>query len=586
MGGAVSRKLGRKANKEETFSSVTVPSAATETLAAPPRTPVASLAAAPVDEIKEARAVAALPQTKVPRAQDTDRDPELEALRKEVAALRSQIEALSGTYYASSLVNRIDYHKLNESGLPAFHVLEFVRQAQQLDFQPRLNTSSYVNVVFEPEEEQVALLGLKVNIADQTVYPESFRMHNSVLNVIGNLWHCPRDETFDEYGCFPGAGTVGSTEACLLAGLALKFRWRKWYAAQKGLTEEHVRGICPNLVIASTYQACWEKFFKYMDVEPKLVSPSVLTSTLSAADVLESVDEKTIGVICILGNHYGGQYDPVWDIDEAISSLNAEKGWQVGIHVDGASGGFTAPFQPTLKAWDFRLPNVLSISVSGHKFGQSCCGTGWVIWRRRADLSEHIAISVSYLGGKADSFTLNFSRPASGIYVQMYKLLRLGRCGYKQLCDNMMEVAAYIRSAMKAMTYEGLPRFTMMDHGDIECLPVVAARLNTDLGLEYDDIDLQHAIGESHWYICGYKMSYKHPITEKTMPLFHDASAEGTMMRIVVKANLTLSLADNLLRALHDTLEKMDRSGAGYAQLHSRKIMEHRANLGRHHSIC
>lgn len=511
---------------------------------------------------------------------------EILALRQEVSILRTQIESMSGTYYSSNKCNRDDTETLNAGGLPAFHVLEMIRQAQQLDFQPRLNTSSYVNVVFEPEEEQVALLGLKVNIADQTVYPESFRLHNSVLNIIGNLWNCPQDETFSEYGCFPGAGTVGSTEACLLAGLALKFRWRNWYAAKHGLTEEQVRGIYPNLVMADTFQACWEKFFKYMDVEPKFIAPSVLTSVLTAEAVTALVDDKTIGVVCILGNHYGGQYDPVWDVDMAIGKLNAEKGWQVGIHIDGASGGFTAPFQPTLKPWDFRLPNVLSISASGHKFGQSCCGTGWVIWRKRADLSEHIAISVSYLGGKADSYTLNFSRPASGIYVQMYKFLRLGRSGYQQICDNMMEVAKYIRDGMKTMTFEGKPRFLIMDHGDTECLPVVAARLNPALELEYDDIDLQHAIGEYHWYVCGYKMSYKHPTTEEKLPLFHDAPVDGTMMRIVVKANLTHKLADNLLRAMRDTLDKMDRCGAGYAQLHGHKIHSHKINLGRNHTTC
>ena len=109
---------------------------------------------------------------------------------------------------------------------------------------------------------------------------------------------------------------------------------------------------------------------------------------------------------------------------------------QVGIHVDAASGGFIAPFQDGLPDWDFRVPEVLSISSSGHKFGQSCCGTGWVVWREREGLAEHVAISVSYLGGSSDSFTLNFSRPATGVYVQFYKFLRLGTTGYRRVCDS------------------------------------------------------------------------------------------------------------------------------------------------------
>ena len=511
---------------------------------------------------------------------------EIVALRQEVSNLRKQLELNNGTYYSTCRGNQVHSETFHHMGVPAFHVLEMIRQAQQLDFQPRLNTSSYVNVVFEPEEEEVALLGLKVNIADQTVYPESFRMHNSILNVIGNLWHCPKDETFQTYGCFPGAGTVGSTEACLLAGLALKFRWRKWYASRKGLSEEEVRGVYPNLVMSDAFQACWEKFFKYMDVQPKFYSPSVLSSTLTADAVSTLVDEKTIGIICIMGNHYGGQYDPVWEIDEVVTKLNQDNGWQIGIHIDGASGGFTAPFQSTLKPWDFRLPNVVSISASGHKFGQSCCGTGWIIWRQRKDLSDHIAISVSYLGGKADSYTLNFSRPASGIYVQMYKFLRLGLTGYQKLTDNMMEVAKFIRNGMKAMQHNNLPRFIIMDHGDTECLPVVTARLNPLLELEYDDIDLQHAIGEFHWYVCGYKMSYKHPITDVVLPLFHDAPADATMMRIVVKSNLTIELAENLLHAMRDAIDHLDACGAGYAKLHRHKIIEHKKNLLKDHTTC
>ena len=132
-----------------------------------------------------------------------------------------------------------------------------------------------------------------------------------------------------------------------------------------------------------------------------------------------------MAVVCIMGNHYGGQYDPVWDIDPILTQINEENGYQVGIHVDAASGGFIAPFQD-VPAWDFRLSNVLSISSSGHKYGESCCGTGWVVWRHRQGLSEHVAISVTYLGGNAESFTLNFSRPASGVYVQYYKLMRYG----------------------------------------------------------------------------------------------------------------------------------------------------------------
>merc|ERR1719203_1329415 len=142
-----------------------------------------------------------------------------------------------------------------------------------------------------------------------------------------------------------------------------------------------------------------------------------------------------------------------------LQKLNESMGLQVGMHIDAASGGFVAPFQDDMPAWDFRLPTVLSISASGHKFGESVCGTGWVVWRQREGLSEHVAISVSYLGGKADSYTLNFSRPASGIFVQHYKFHRLGWEGYDMLNKNRMANAKYLRDAMVKMTHKDKPRF-------------------------------------------------------------------------------------------------------------------------------
>merc|ERR1719401_808910 len=477
-------------------------------------------------------------------------------------------------YYASTqaLLREPDDISMPAAGTQPQHCLRMVKDHHALDCKETLNTSSYVNVVFEPEELEVANIGLSINLADQTVYPQSFKVHNTVLNMVAHLWNCPKPADFDDYGAYAGAGTVGSTEACLLGGLCLKFRWRKWYAKKHGMTEDQVRGVYPNLVMSTCYQAAWEKLFRYMDVQPKFVTPSKATFTLTAEEVKPHIDDKTIGVVCILGNHYGGQYDPVWDVDAMLSKLNKEKGWQVGIHVDAASGGFVAPFQEGLPAWDFRLPNVLSISASGHKFGESVCGTGWVVWRQRQDLSDNVAISVSYLGGKADSYTLNFSRPASGIFVQYYKFNRLGRVGYKALCDNRMANAKYLRDALKAMKHtDGRPKFIILDAGDTHCLSVVAAYLNPELKLPYDDIDLQHQILQSHWYVSGYKMNFHDPADEIVKPLFHDAPANQTMFRVVVKANLTRPLMDNLIAVVKDAVQSMDVLGPGFKSLHAPK---------------
>ena len=479
---------------------------------------------------------------------------EIEKLKNKVAELQNKLEkaekVLEENYYLSDAAVQNPYmFTLPENGMPAKTVKTQIENNHELDFNFKLNTSSYVNVSFEKEENEIALMGLRVNLADQTVYPASYKMHDSVVNMIANLWHCPKPVDFDEYGVFAGAGTVGSTEACLLAG---------WFAKRNNLTENSVMGERPNLVISSCYQAAWEKLFKYMDIEPRLISPSSSSFKIQADQISDLVDDHTIGVVCIMGNHYGGQYDPVNEINSIVEEINRERNFQVGIHVDAASGGFIAPFQDDLPSWDFRLPNVLSISASGHKYGESVCGTGWVIWRERKDLSEHVAISVTYLGGKADSYTLNFSRPASGVYVQYYKLLRYGLSGYRQVCDNMMANAQHIRKSLSEMTVNGQARFVILDDGPRNCLPVVTAMLNPECDFTYDDIDLQHVLSQHHWYVSGYKMGINDPITEEYRALFSDQDKDKTMFRIVVKNNLTRNMANNLIDSFKAAFELLD----------------------------
>ena len=496
-----------------------------------------------------------------------------EILKREIEVLKARIDELKAVpkesenyYFSASAQSSMLKDDVPQHGVSASTACSIIKNVRELDFSQKLNTSSYVNVVFEKEEEEIALLGLRVNLADQTVYPHSYNMHDKVVNMLAKLWNCPKPDDFEEYNVYAGAGTVGSTEACLLAGLALKFRWRDWIAKKNNLTPEQVLGMRPNLVISTCFQAAWEKLFKYIDVEPRFIAPSVNTFAIEADKIADNIDENTIGVVCIMGNHYGGQYDPVWDVDKVITQINKEKGLQVGIHVDAASGGFIAPFQEELPAWDFRLDNVLSISTSGHKYGESCCGTGWVVWRKRKNLSEHIAISVTYLGGKADSYTLNFSRPASGVYIQYYKLMRLGIEGYQQSTINMMSNAEFLRQGMRTMTYKGKPRFVFLDDGHKNCLPVVTAMLNPDAGLSYDDIDLQHVISQHHWYVSGYKMGFEHPLTGEMQPLFHDQEAGKTMFRVVIKNNLTRSMAIDLLQAFEKSFEFMD--SIDFSKLH------------------
>jgi len=502
-----------------------------------------------------------------------DKDELIKALRAEVSDLRSKlngtIEDLTVPYFASShaLIPLEDHNAMPTHGMSARHVKSRIEAMESLDFKPTLNTSTYVTVVLEPEERDVALLGLTTNIADASVYPASMKIHDMVVNMLAQLWNCPEPAEKKDYS---GAGTVGSTEACLLAGLALKFRWRKWYAKKFNKTEEEVEGIRPNMVISTCYQAAWEKFFRYFDVDPKFVVPTTKSKLrIDPKDMIAQCDEKTIGVVAIMGNHYNGAYDPVWEISPLLKSLNEAKGYQIGIHVDGASGAFIAPFQEGLPAWDFRLENVLSISASGHKFGESICGTGWVVFRHRENLAEHIAVSVTYLGGHCDSMTLNFSRPASGIYVQYYKFLRLGKIGYTRKVANQMAVSAYLRKyLMEAKDpATGKHIFLSLDCGDTHCLPVVGARLNPEVTLNrFTDVDFQHALYESHWYVSGYSLAFENfKKGGKVEPLASDVGIHASMFRVVVKCNLTYHLAQDLVSHMKGVVKVLSHE-KGYGE--------------------
>ncbi|KAL7573185.1 hypothetical protein ACA910_018845 [Epithemia clementina (nom. ined.)] len=489
-------------------------------------------------------------------------------LRDDISSLRDDQE----TFY-SSRDCAIECVEIPMYGFPASHAKELIVQNHELDHRPRLNTSSYVNVVSEPEEREVALMGMEVNLADGSVYPASLQLHDSVVNMIAALWNCPKPASKENSGGasagtpnYCGAGTVGSTEACLLAGLAHKFRWRRWYAKKHGLTKEQVMGVIPNIVISSCYQAAWEKLFRYFDVMPRFMFPKLANKMrIEASQIKDLVDDKTMAVVGILGNHYNGAYDPIWDMDKVVAEVNAEKGLQVGIHVDAASGGFVAPFQDNVPPFDFRLENVLSISASGHKFGESVCGTGWLVFRHREDLAEHISVSVTYLGGVSDSITLNFSRPAAGAYVQLYKFLRLGKFGYKRKIQRQLDVTNQFRKMARELKWsDGEPIFEICDGSSPDeehpvCLPVFAARLNPELRkkkhLHFNDHSLQHAMGEFHWYVGAYFLSFEDFSKDGQLtPLCSDEPVSSSMFRVVFKSNLTHVLSKDLFRRLKEVL--------------------------------
>src|SRR3989440_2581507 len=252
------------------------------------------------------------------------------------------------------------------------------------------------------------------NMIDKDEYPQTAELELRCVNMLSRLWNSPLDE--QAIGC----STVGSSEGCILGGMALKWKWRERMKAAGKPTDT------PNLVMGINVQVCWEKFCRYWDVEPRLVPMEGDRYILNAEEAVKLCDENTIGVVAILGSTFDGSYEPVSEICAALDDLAASGGPDVPVHVDGASGGFVAPFvQPELE-WDFRLPRVQSINASGHKYGLVYPGVGWVLWRDAAALPEELVFHVDYLGGNMPTFALNFSRPGAQVVGQYFNFLRLG----------------------------------------------------------------------------------------------------------------------------------------------------------------
>ncbi|MFZ0340758.1 MAG: glutamate decarboxylase, partial [Gaiellaceae bacterium] len=303
---------------------------------------------------------------------------------------------------------RIPRHKLPEDELPADVARQIVHDELMLDGNARLNVATFVTTWMEPQAEELMAECLDKNMIDKDEYPQTAALETRCVNILADLWHAPA--TDEATGC----STTGSSEAAMLAGLALKRRWRKRREAD-GMPADK-----PNLVMGTNVQVCWEKFANYWDVEMRLVPMEGERYHLSPEEAVARCDENTIGVVAILGSTFDGSYEPVAEICAALDELQARTGLDIPVHVDGASGGFFAPFVDPDLDWDFHLPRVASINTSGHKYGLVYPGVGWIVWRDADALPDELIFRVNYLGDTMPTFALNFSRPGAQVVAQYY----------------------------------------------------------------------------------------------------------------------------------------------------------------------
>jgi glutamate decarboxylase len=402
---------------------------------------------------------------------------------------------------------------------------QLVQDELILDGNPRLNLATFVTTWMEPEARLLIDDAADRNLVDKDEYPQTAEIERRCVSMLAELWESDgRTAT--------GCSTTGSSEACMLGGLALMRRWRNGGATGR-----------PNLVMGTNVQVCWEKFCRYWDVEARQVSVSAAATHLTPEGAAAACDEQTIGVVAILGSTFDGTYEPVAEIAAALDDLQAQRGLDVPMHVDAASGGFVAPFVDPDLAWDFRVARVQSINASGHKYGLVYPGLGWVLWRDPAALPEELVFHVDYLGGDMPTFSLNFSRPGAQVVAQYYNFLRLGRAGYRAVNQACRDTARWL-----AQRVGEIGPFELVSDGSQ--LPVVAFRLRDDLE-RYSVYDISEAVRTRGWIVPAYPMP---PALEHVH-----------VLRVVVRNGFGRDLAHSFADDLARVVARLEASGGRVA---------------------
>ena len=413
--------------------------------------------------------------------------------------------------------------------MPAVDALRMIQEDLVLDGIPERNLATFVTTWMPPEAQEVISENLHRNFIDHAEYPQTAEIEQRCIRMLAHLYNAPGETT--------GARTQGSSEAIMLGALSLKWKWRRRREAAGKATDR------PNLVFGGDVHVVWEKFCRYFDVEPRIVPLHPEKYVIGPADVEPHVDENTIGVAAVLGTTFTGHSDDIRGINDFLIDYKHDHGVDVPLHIDAASGGFVWPFLYPHSEWDFRLEQVRSINVSGHKYGLVYPGVGWLIFREKADLAEDLVFYENYLGKTDATFTLNFSTGASMVLAQYFNLIHLGHEGYKYVMEIMQDNTRLLASRLAQIGV-----FEEIGAGQ-EQLPLVAFRLSEER--PYDEFDIAWQVAaERGWMLPAY-----------TMPPKAD---HVKMLRALVKINLSHALVTTLADDIAAACETLERKGGAH----------------------
>ncbi|KAL6575439.1 hypothetical protein OROMI_012724 [Orobanche minor] len=438
----------------------------------------------------------------------------------------SQSDVSVHSTFASRYVRHsLPRFKIQENSIPKEAAYQIINDELMLDGNPRLNLASFVTTWMEPECDKLIMAAINKNYVDMDEYPVTTELQNRCVNIIAHLFNAP----LGDGEAAVGVGTVGSSEAIMLAGLAFK---RKW---QNKMKEQGKPYDKPNIVTGANVQVCWEKFARYFEVELKEVKLRDGYYVMDPEKAVEMVDENTICVAAILGSTLNGEFEDVKRLNDLLVEKNKETGRDTPIHVDAASGGFIAPFLYPELEWDFRLPLVKSINVSGHKYGLVYAGIGWAIWRSKVDLPEELIFHINYLGADQPTFTLNFSKGSSQVIAQYYQLIRLGHEGYRNIMENCQENAMVLKAGL-----ERIGRFNIVSKDD--GVPLVAFSLKDNT--RHNEFEISDTLRRFGWIVPAY-----------TMP--PDAQ-HVTVLRVVIREDFSRTLAERLVTDIEKVMHELD----------------------------
>jgi glutamate decarboxylase len=442
-------------------------------------------------------------------------------------AANKRVDTEHDRYGNEFLLHPAPDNQLPKKGMPSVDAMRLLAEEMILDGEPWRNLATFVTTWMEPEAQRVIAENLHRNYIDHAEYPQTAEIEQRCIRMLADLFNAPGETT--------GTRTQGSSEAIMLGALSLKWKWRgRREAAGKDTAN-------PNLVFGGDVHVVWDKFCRYFDVEPRIIPLQPGKYTIGPEDVEPHVDENTIGVAAVLGTTFTGHADDIVGINNLLMRLRDEKGLDVPLHIDGASGAFVWPFLYPHSEWDFRLEMVRSINASGHKYGLVYPGLGWLVFRETSDLPDDLVFYENYLGKRDATFTLNFSTNASMVLAQYYNFVRFGHDGYRIIMESMQ---ANARALADQLVAGG--RFQLVGDPGAEQLPLVAFKLAGEPAFDEFDVAGQLA-AERGWMVPAYSLPPN--------------AQDETIMRVLVKQTLGRSRVDRLVQDIEDACTTLDKKG-------------------------